>query len=106
MKLKSRGSFFSASLNLFRLRAKTPQFAAKMLLLPTMSLVRSLTALWGEGWDEGMLQIAKLEAIKVQLMRAAFPQSHHKIFRPGLKIATDLRLYSSKSRQQLVVIKL
>ena len=27
--------------------------ATKKLLLPTMNLIRSLTELWGEGWDEG-----------------------------------------------------
>jgi len=25
----------------------------KKLLLPTINLIRSLTELWGEGWDEG-----------------------------------------------------
>ena len=30
-----------------------PTPSLEKLLLPTMDLIRSLTGLWGEGWDEG-----------------------------------------------------
>lgn len=30
-----------------------PTTSLEKLLLPTINLIRSLTGLWGEGWDEG-----------------------------------------------------